>query len=122
MVYGLFLKTNFIDYQVICGIHKGNGGWHAHILVNPVNIKNHKLLYWSQSEYQNFLWELAFDLYMKLGVALQGVGYIDADGKFRRGCNEICLYLNRYNKSVPLKNADGSVVVMPYMNGMYVIK
>lgn len=115
----MIINNYFKPYQIICGIHKGDGGWHAHIIVNPVSVHDYKLLHWSSYEYQRILWQLAVDLYMTLGGALQGVSYIDEQGKVRKSNCETDLYKNRYCKSVPLRNNDGSIAVVPYMNGLF---
>lgn len=114
-----FIMNYFENYQVICAIHEGNGGWHAHVILNPVNLKTYELLHWSKAEYKVFLFQLAYELYMRMGVALQGVAYIDTKGEFRKSSNETDLYQNRWNKSMPLRNENGSIAIMPYMSGMY---
>lgn len=112
------LMPCFKNYQVICGLHENEDGSHIHIVINPINLQNGKLLRWNKYEYQNFLWGMAEDLYMLFGMALLNVSYVDMNGNLKKSFGETDLYQNRYSKALPLKGSDGKIVVAPFLPGM----
>ena len=113
-----FFQSYLNEYQVIYGTHNDNGMEHVHILINPVNINDFHLLHWSQVEFSQVLWDMAVNLYWVLGVALQGVSYIDVRGNLKKANMYSFLYENRYKKEIPLKDSQGRITVYPYRQGM----
>ena len=100
----LWLRTQFRleEYETIIVAHDNGKNCNIHIIVNPVNKITRKILHYNQNELQSFLKELAFELYMKYGIALLGISYIGENDR----CileNSAILYENRMYHYEPLR-------------------
>lgn len=89
--------------QTIIVAHDNDRNCNIHIIVNPVNKWTRKIFHYGPYELEAFLKELAFELYMKYGLALSGVSYIGEDGKCHLVCGHF-LYENRQYASEKLKS------------------
>lgn len=109
----------FAGYQCICAVHDNKKNTHVHIVTNPVNIADYRLFHMSQMDYKNLCWDLAISLYVSMGVALQGVSYIDREGNLKKTSEFSFLYENRCIKELPLLDCRGRTTVCPQLKDMF---
>ena len=101
-------------YQCIIGIHDNPKNRHIHMLINPVRLNDYKIFHLSPNDLKNLMWQMAQDLFMWFGIALQNVSYIDAEGRMRKTDKARFLYENRGSMDIPLIDTAGKVSVCPY--------
>lgn len=114
-----YLFEYFEGYQCIYAVHDNEKNAHVHIVINPVSIVDYRLFHMSQTDYEKFRRDLAINLYMSMGVALQGVSYIDSEGNLKIANEYVFMYENRFCKGLPLQDEQGKITVCPWMKGMY---
>ncbi len=99
---GLRIQFDLEEYQTIIVAHDNQKNCNIHIIMNPVNKSTRKILHYNQYAYMTFLKELAFQLYMKYGLAVMGISYIGESSRCHLGEN-LCLYENRQYSNEPLR-------------------
>lgn len=94
------------EYQYFCVVHDNPDHIHIHVIINPVNWANLRIMHLSAGEWQYICRQLAEDLYMRCRVALQGVSYIDEQSRMKWGeDSSTMLYLDRDYYYDPLKKS-----------------